>query len=299
MPVPISAIERLTGLTKEVVRVWESRYGFPQPDRDENGDRIYPAEQIVRLRLIRRLLVAGLGPRRVVALDLAQLESLVARLADDEGLTPSDGCRQIFDAVFHHDLVALTHLLRGQLNRQGLALFVRESVSPLNVIVGDAWLRGEIRVFQEHLYTEVVKDVLRDAIRTVTDSLGSPRVLLSTPPGELHTVGLLMATAILSLEGACCIRLGAQNPTEELVIAAKACRIDIIGLSFSVAHSVRTAARYLRDLRNQLDPDIEIWAGGAGVSKLGRIDGVRRMHSLDGIGSAIHAWRTLKATQPG
>ena len=59
---PIAAVERETGLAKDTLRVWEKRYGFPQPLRDASGNRLYPAEQVQRLLLVRRLLDAGLRP---------------------------------------------------------------------------------------------------------------------------------------------------------------------------------------------------------------------------------------------
>ena len=58
----IAAVERDTGLSKDVLRMWERRYGFPQPDRDSNGERCYPADQVERLRLIKRLMDAGHRP---------------------------------------------------------------------------------------------------------------------------------------------------------------------------------------------------------------------------------------------
>ena len=69
----ISAVERDTGLSKDTLRVWERRYGFPQPGRDATGERLYPAEQVERLRVIARLLNAGERPGQIVALPLAEL----------------------------------------------------------------------------------------------------------------------------------------------------------------------------------------------------------------------------------
>src|SRR5258707_8581705 len=46
---PISAVERETGLAKDTLRVWERRYGFPRPERDSAGDRRYPADQVRQL----------------------------------------------------------------------------------------------------------------------------------------------------------------------------------------------------------------------------------------------------------
>ncbi|MCB1912570.1 MAG: MerR family transcriptional regulator, partial [Rhodocyclaceae bacterium] len=58
----IAAVERDTGLSKDTLRVWERRYGFPTPERDENGERLYPGDQLERLRLIKRLLDQGRRP---------------------------------------------------------------------------------------------------------------------------------------------------------------------------------------------------------------------------------------------
>ena len=294
--VPIILIEAETGLTKEVIRKWESRYGFPQPGRDANGDRIFPAEQVARLRLIQRLLGAGLRPGKIVGMDIATLERLTDEVAQGSS-PPTDGARLVLDALTRHDSARLTDILKGQLNRQGLSMFAKDTVASLNTIVGDAWFRGEIRIYEEHLYAETVSDILRESIRTVTNLSGSPRLLLTTAPGELHTIGLLLANAVAALEDACCIRLGAQTPAADIVTAVKDCRIDIVGLSFSAAYPGRDAARFLRDLRTRIDPAVGIWAGGGGVANLRRMEGVSGMTDLDGIGPAIRAWR--RRCQPG
>ena len=62
----IAAVERDTGLSKDTLRVWERRYGFPLPHRDALGERSYPFDQVERLRTIKRLLDAGHRPGRVV-----------------------------------------------------------------------------------------------------------------------------------------------------------------------------------------------------------------------------------------
>ena len=293
--VPITEIERATGLTRDVVRKWESRYGFPRPARDEDGDRVYPSDQVVRLQLIRRLLGAGMRPGKIVGLNQAGLELLIDQMAPASAAA-SSGCSQpVLAALARQDMSLVMQTLRGQLNRQGLSQFVRETVSGLNIAVGEAWLRRDIRVFEEHLYSEAVRDILQDAIRTISAPSGSPRVLLSTDPGELHTIGLLMADAMLSLEGCHCVRLGPQTPLPEIVAAVAACRVDVVGLSFSIAHPMREAAQFLNDLRHRLDPSVEIWAGGAGISRLPRMKGVRIITDLGEIGPRVNAWNAHAA----
>ncbi|HIJ37753.1 MAG TPA: MerR family transcriptional regulator [Rhodospirillaceae bacterium] len=289
----VDLLESEIGLSREVVRKWEIRYGFPCPDRDDSGARIYPADQVVQLRLIGRLVRSGARPSKVVGLDLLTLERLTEESLAPEAL-PSVFSRLILETLLKHDLPQLKLLLRGQLHRDGLAHFVYETVARLNHVVGEAWLRGEIRVFEEHLYTETISDILSDALRTVTLPSGSPRFLLSTPPGELHTLGLLMVLTMAVLEGAYCINLGSQTPAGEMVRAAQALQIDLVGISLSIAHPAREAAAYLRDLRDQLDPKIEIWAGGEGVLSLRRIAGVRVFRNLESLGGAVRSWRASR-----
>jgi DNA-binding transcriptional MerR regulator len=62
----VTAVERETGLSADTLRVWERRYGFPQPLRDSSGRRRYPKEQVERLRQIKRLVDAGFRPGKLV-----------------------------------------------------------------------------------------------------------------------------------------------------------------------------------------------------------------------------------------
>ena len=290
--VPVNLIESETGLTKEVVRKWEIRYGFPRPERDQNGDRIYPAEQVVRLQLIRRLLGAGKRPGMIVGLDLAALELLTKQIAPELGPTHSCCCDGVLGALRRHDLVEVANLLKAELYRNGLKLFVYETVTRLNALVGESWLTGTLRVFEEHIYTDIIHGILDESVRMIADPTGTPRIILTTAPGELHSTGLLMANVVFALEGGYCLRLGPQTPIVDIIAATKAYNIDIVGLSFSVAQPSRDVAFFLRDLRSQLDPSVEIWAGGHGVLRLKRIKGVQLLHDLEAIGPAIHAWRS-------
>ena len=288
--VSIMSIETETGLTKDVIRKWEVRYGFPCPERDKNGDRIYPAEQVASLRLIQRLLGVGMRPHQVVGKDIDTLRELSKGAAQGINAELTVFCNDVRDVLVSHDTTRLASVMKGYLLRQGLLQFVTSTLSGVNVFVGEAWLRGELNIFEERLYSEVVQDLLRDSIRTISSIVGVPRVLLTTAPGEQHSIGLLMAEATLCVEGANCTRLGTQTPLLEIVKAAKACSIDVVGLSFSVAHPARDAAAFLKNLREQLDPDIDIWVGGMGATRLRRMAGVRLIHDLEKIGPTIRAW---------
>ena len=289
----IAAVERDVGLSKDVLRVWERRYGFPMPNRDPHGERLYPAAQVLRLRLIKRLMDLGHRPGRLMSTPAEELEALAAgshgvKAADaDAGSHELD---KLFALVRHHDAAAYLQAMQQRLARHGLRQFVLDTVAPLTVQIGFAWQQGQLQVFEEHLFTELTARVLRQAIATVPGG-SEPRVLLTTLPKEPHEMGLLMVEAVLSLEGAQCISLGTQMPLMEIVDAVAAHQVDVVALSFSAAFPARQTRALLEQLRAALPGPAELWAGGAGVRKLAAPDGVMCMASLDSAIAAVSRWR--------
>lgn len=289
----ISAVERDTGLSKDVLRMWERRYGFPQPLRDRHGERIYPPDQVARLRSIRRLMDRGHRPGKIIGLDPAALEALgTAQSNRSESAADIDDALELIGS---HHLPELRQLFNQRLIRQGLQRFVLDTVVPLTTAVGDAWMRGEFAVFEEHLYTEQVQGVLRNAIATAQVNSKAPRVLLTSFPSELHSLGLLMVEALLVCEGATTIPLGTETPASEIVRAAQAQRADIVALSFSAAFPERQAALGLKTLRASLPDHIDLWAGGACVRRIRKgIDGVTQVRSLDQLAGLLADWRRAR-----
>ena len=139
----ISAVERETGLSKDTLRVWERRYGFPLPRRDAHGERLYPQDQVHKLRLISRLLDRGLRPGQLVG---APLEALLARASDESGMPPQgtrseDGERldTTLRLLAAYDEAGLRSHLSLALQRLGLQRFVIDFAAPMNLKVGEAW----------------------------------------------------------------------------------------------------------------------------------------------------------------
>lgn len=291
----IGSVERDTGLGKDTLRVWERRYGFPQPIRDANGERLYTAEQVQHLRLIKRLMDHGHRPGRLFSAsdnELLQLAGTIqssapAEPADDQGVVG-----QILTLIRAHDAQGLRQALNQAMMRQGLHHFVLGTVVPLNRMVGEAWMRGELEIFAEHLYSEQIKSLMRQAISSLPASTsGRPRILLTTVPEEQHVLGLLMAECLLSLDGATCISLGTQTPLFDIRLAAVAHDADIVALSFSSAFPARQIAPLLSQLRQMLPPAVALWAGGAGSDRLPAIDGIVALPSLEDALTALRGWQ--------
>lgn len=289
----ISAVERDIGIGKDTLRVWERRYGFPLPHRDSKGERLYPAEQVDRLRLIRRLMDQGFRPGRLLAASEEELAELGLQ-APPVGATPltDDGLlRQVLALIKAQDVVALRQVLEQAMMRQGLQGFVLDTIAPLNLAVGEAWMRGEFEVFEEHLYTEQLQSLLRRAIGNLAQTSGRPRILLTTVPEEQHILGLLMVEALLVLDGASCLSLGTQTPLLDIRMAAQAQSADVVALSFSSAFPARQIGPQSGQLRELLPDSIDLWIGGAGAERLPAKPGVVLLTSLHDALAALNNWR--------
>lgn len=295
----ISAVERDTGLSKDTLRVWERRYGFPMPGRDGVGERAYTLAQVEKLRLVKRLLDAGHRPGRIVPLDVQALQHLAEQTVDQpqrpaDSLLVAADLRDLLAFIRSHDMVALRSELTRLAARCGVSRFVIEVLGPLNSAVGDAWVRGQLEIFEEHAYTEMVQTVLRQTIGgfPAADASAGPRVLLTTFPQEPHGLGLLMAEALLLLEGCHCVSLGVQTPVWDIARAAQAFRTDIVALSFTGCMNPNQVVEGLSELVSKLPDGTTVWAGGAApVLHRRRVPGVRPLASFEALGAELQRWR--------
>jgi methylmalonyl-CoA mutase cobalamin-binding subunit len=144
------------------------------------------------------------------------------------------------------------------------------------------WEEGRFEIFEEHLFTELTKRVLRQSVVALpAGGAMRPRVLLATVPEEPHVLGLLMAETLFALEGAECIPMGAQMPVLEIVRAALAHQADVVALSFSVSFPLRKITGVLQALRQSLPDGVRLWVGGGGVRRLGPLHGVQVLPTLE------------------
>lgn len=304
-PVPerrltLAEVEHSTGLSRQTLRGWERRYGFPLPDRNARGDRAYAGCDLQRLDLIKNLLGRGHLPRDIVPIPLADLQHLVSSAES----RPAPGVSDHLALLRSAGPAALRAVLQSRLQALGIAAFVAEVAAPLNAAVGDAWVRGQLPIFEEHACTEVLQTVMRHAIGSLPtpQSAARPRVLLSTLPGEPHALGLLMAEAMLTQQGCACTSLGVQTPGWDLAQAAAAYGADIVGLSFSGCMDPKQTIDGLTELRNRLPSPVELWAGGsAPVLHRRPIDGVWAPGGFVLLPGRLAAWRerVIAALPPG
>ena len=162
-------------------------------------------------------------------------------------------------------------------------------------------MQGRFQVFEEHLYTECVTGVLRNAIASIPapHGAGAPRVLLTSFPDEPHGLGLLMAEALFALEGCNCLPLGPQTPIADIAKAARAHSADIVALSFTALLGTNVVVAGLQELRRQLPQGIAIWVGGSSpVLSRRELPGVLQVQALESLREQVARWRSQAMDVP-
>lgn len=254
----LGAVVRLTGLSDHTIRAWERRYDAVRPARSPKGTRRYNQAEIERLRLLKAAVEAGHRIGDIAKLPDREIEErLDARPRSER--RPLD---EIRDAVQRLDLSEVERLLGLQLAILGPSAFCSQIALPLLHEAGDRWESGEGGVAAEHLLTSATRGLLGTALRSVRRLVGAPRLLFTTPEGERHELGALIAAVTAAGEGADVTYLGPDLPVEDVVSASTTVGADAVGLSL-VTLPPGAARRYLKQLRSALPRDTAVWIGGA------------------------------------
>lgn len=277
----IGAVERDTGIGRDTLRVWERRYGFPEPVRNEKGERIYTESQLRRLQRVRRLLDQRLRPGKLLPLSEYALDRLEANLQPEKPDQLDGSVLELLDAICATDADRVEALLKHHYAYQGMEAFVLKTLVPLVSIVGKRWAAGKLQVFQEHFLSAQLIAFLNTEMSRLQKNAKKPVVLLATLPGEEHTLGLLMVAALLSSRGITTINLGAEVPMDQIGHAVEQFCADIVGVTFSGAYQYSNIRMHLLELRDLLPDDVDIWTGGEGVRRLRKLPvGVTKFNSL-------------------
>ncbi|NWF36215.1 cobalamin-dependent protein [Mariprofundus sp. KV] len=259
----ITAVSLETGLSKETIRKWESRYGFPKPQRNSSKERLYSTAQIRSLREASRLINSGVRPKYAL-LAVAGSNPIEGKpIAKQLQLPLSE---EIIAALQRNDRDRVYYLLQRALITHGVIAFIEDTLAKVNHDIGVAWSHGLIKIYQEHLYSDVVQGVLnKETLDIPTFCEGPIDIILATPPGEIHTIGIQMVELWLKFHGIRSLSLGAQVPISELLEASRDIGASVIGISVTSAYALRHSRKFVLDLCSAVPEEMDIWIGGSGA----------------------------------
>jgi len=265
----IREVVRITGLRREQLYMWQRRYNFPAPLRDGFGDRVYPPEQVARLKLIKQLLSEGWRAGAVVPLTESVLQSMLGLTVEDPAPLPSE-IESAVKLLAQHRIGELQNHLSKLLAGQGMRKFLEATLIPLNEAVHERVVRGEMETFQELRFGDLAHRLLRDVTRLVRPSRDAQHVLLATPPNDPNPLGLAILELLLFTEGVNCLTLGAGVPAQEIAGAASAYKTSLVVLLFDRGISGKIAGQEIRSLRAELPSEIPLVVSGRAVNLLAK-----------------------------
>ncbi len=265
----IGTVARLAGISTHALRVWERRYGVPAPTRSEGGARLYSEAEVARLRLLKRAVDRGHPIGQLVPLDREALVRLAgerpgqgsARDSEAGGDSASEIVAEFLEAVRGFEAAHAQELLDRASLLFSARTLVLDVLAPLLVRIGDEWAEGGLCSASEHVASAVVRDHASQLLRKLPPDPGAELIVVSTPAGELHELGAMLAAATAKLRGFGVLYLGPDLPAAQIALAARSSGAGMVALSV-LALEVERAVEEIDQLLSELPKQVELVLGG-------------------------------------
>lgn len=282
----IKVVSKRTGLSPHVIRVWEKRYATVSPERTEGNRRLYRAQDVERLRLLKLATDAGHSIGDIAQLPTERLARLVsddlpAASAAPPAAAPAQGLpagspvavsapapdpavlvATAFEAVQSMNAEALGAVLEQAAVALGQMRLLGEVVVPLVERIGNGWRDGTVKVAQEHVATATIRTCLGQLARPMTLHPSAPAIVVTTPAGQVHELGAVIAAAVARAGGWRVIYAGPSLPAEEIVSAVMAQRAVAVALSIVHPSDDPELPGELKRLRRLLPERVHLVVGG-------------------------------------
>jgi DNA-binding transcriptional MerR regulator/methylmalonyl-CoA mutase cobalamin-binding subunit len=290
----IGTLARLTGVTTHAIRIWERRYKALSPRRTPGGARLYTDEDVHRLRLVKKLLERGYTISAVANLSVEEL----VRLAPPEAATPAvtssvapERARALVEdllaAVAALDMEGAARILLQATNTFSPQDLVKNVLAPALEEIGTRWESGEICIASEHAAAAMLRTQL-GALLAAQPVNGKAPVVCTTPAGEQHELGALLAAVVIAMHGRRAVFLGANLPASQIAEAARLSRAGTVALSL-VGIAPEAASREVTAICRALPTHIQIIVGGRRVADVtGMPERVRVLATLP----ELESWLT-------
>lgn len=261
----IGEFARRVGVSPELLRAWEQRYGLLQPVRSAGGFRLYSQEDADRVARMRRSLADGLSAAEAARVALENE-------APERGLI-EDATARLLSAIEAYDEAGVQAVLDHGVVAFGLEPFVRELILPALAEIGRRWEAGRGEVSQEHFASHLIRGRLLALARLWGRGTG-PLALLACAPGERHDISLLAFGLLLRSHGWRILFLGADTPISTLKRTAQVtgpAAIVVAAFEADLFESEATALRQLARIAPLL------LSGPGATADLTRLHRVRRL----------------------
>jgi DNA-binding transcriptional MerR regulator len=256
----IGALSRRVGVSPELLRAWEQRYGLLQPIRSAGGFRLYSTADEDRVRVMQRHLDAGVSAAQAARLALREAEP--DRGEEAEPVELARFSTELVSALDRLDEPSAHASLDRLLATFTLQTVLRDVVLPYLHELGERWERGEASVAQEHFASNLLRGRLLGLARGWGQGAG-PRAVLACAPGELHDLPLIVFGLVLAGRGWVITYLGPDTPLATIQETVADIDARLVVISALTKQRFRSAEPQLTELVRQ----VPVALAGAGATE--------------------------------
>ena len=272
----ISTVSKRSGVKSDLVRAWERRYQAVTPTRTAGGHRVYTDQDIARLKLLNQATNNGHSISQIAQFSLDELKSLlkndpnagvqnqgnIAYVASNRVHIAEDYIEKCYAAVLAFDARTLESHFENAIVELGSQAFIEHLLTPLLTMIGDRWKTGELRPVHEHMTSSIIRSLSYILRNNNPCSDNAPRMIVSTPIGQLHELGALLAAIMAELNGWQVTYLGSNLPAEEIAAAVKFTNARAVTISISFSTDDHIIPKEIRRLKKLIGVHVALIVGG-------------------------------------
>ena len=271
----ISTVSKRSGVKSDLVRAWERRYQAVTPTRTAGGHRVYTDQDIARLKLLNQATNNGHSISQIAQFSLDDLKELLKNESGESTqpfISNTSACDRVFLAedyiekcyatVLAFDAKALESHFENAIVELGSEAFIEFLLTPLLTLIGERWKTGELRPVHEHMTSAVIRSLTYILRNNNPRSANAPRMIVSTPIGQLHELGALLAAIMAELKGWQVTYLDTNLPAEEIAAGVKYTHACALTISISFANDDHIVPKELRRLKKLIGNDVALIVGG-------------------------------------
>jgi len=286
----IHRVARLTGLSRDVIRVWERRYGLVKPSRSLNRYREYNDEEVALLRFVKGQIEQG---ATIGALAAEGRDSLIARMriATPVSTEEQKPHERLLDDLMKSldplDKAGFERRLNGAVAVIPFEEAIQRILLPLQRRIGELWHQARSNTAVEHYVTKIVQQKVFSVMNQLPVNESGPRILIACPEGETHEIGAQAVAYIAATRGCHVYYLGPNLPNSDLLTFCETITPDLVLLSLTQVKPEATGLQQLKELE-LLATRWSVAVGGQGAraiedrlrnTKIELLDDLTALHS--------------------
>lgn len=284
----IQQVSDITGLSKQLIRKWEDRYGLIQPERLDNGYRVYTQVEIDLLTKMLQLIDKGHSAKHAANMILKMQAAVIERPAPSSNVRSAHYVDLLVEYGAVGNDVQIMHTLQQAQHLLGVEVLLDEVIVPFLKKVGDYWCDNVWGEYQEAMSSLTVRDFLGNLRRSIYVDRNAPLILGSCIVGERHELPMQILLVKCTLYGYRTVMLGpapAPKAIETAVLNAQP-KIVLLSSTTKDAYIPHLAEIEALDHFAAAHTDTKFFIGGAGAATLLNrqvLQHIKSAHTLDDV----------------